>query len=223
MAESTKTGSEEFGEMLRQARERRGMSRRDLAEATGLSYPYISQLETGYRMPSAPAMRTLADALGLRPDSLFDAIPPAAARDVAARPQAPEAVRSSAAMPMAPPPPAPASAPPSRGAPVPAPRAAARGPIATPTVRAAAGAAAGGGWIANPAFGSAADGPPLDVVVGSDAAAAGPMVQVSDLDRTVDAAALLLTSLAVDDRLDALSQVQARVVRSVVDEGVRRA
>lgn len=81
MAESPKTGSDEFGEAVRRARERRGMSRRDLAETTGLSYPYISQIETGYRMPSTPAMRTLADALGLRPDSLFDALRSAPARD----------------------------------------------------------------------------------------------------------------------------------------------
>ena len=44
-------------------RERLGMSRRDLAEATGLSYPYISQLETGYRQPSPAAIQKLADAL----------------------------------------------------------------------------------------------------------------------------------------------------------------
>src|SRR6478735_7349671 len=76
MAESAKPGSEEFGDLLRQARERLGMSRRDLAEATGLSYPYISQIETGYRMPSSPAVRSLADALGLRVEHLFGATPP---------------------------------------------------------------------------------------------------------------------------------------------------
>ena len=107
MAESTKTGSEEFGDLLRCARERLGMSRRDLAEASGLSYPYISQLETGYRMPSSPAMRSLADALGLRVDSLFDAIPPAAPRDAAPPPPpSPAALRApapaSAAAPAAP-------------------------------------------------------------------------------------------------------------------------
>src|SRR6478752_2356810 len=107
MAESAKTGSEEFGDLLRQARQRLGMSRRDLAEASGLSYPYISQIETGYRMPSSPAMRSLADALGLRVDSLFDAIPPAAPRDAAPPPPpAPAAIRApapaSAAAPAAP-------------------------------------------------------------------------------------------------------------------------
>ena len=74
MATNPKTGSEEFGELLRQSRERLGMSRRDLVEATGLSYPYISQLETGYRQPSPAAIQKLADALQLSLDDLFSAM-----------------------------------------------------------------------------------------------------------------------------------------------------
>jgi transcriptional regulator with XRE-family HTH domain len=50
------------------------MSRRDLVEATGLSYPYISQLETGYRQPSPTAIQKLADALQLSLDDLFSAM-----------------------------------------------------------------------------------------------------------------------------------------------------
>src|SRR6476660_9838772 len=74
MATNPKTGSEEFGELLRRSRERLGMSRRDLVEATGLSYPYISQLETGYRQPSPTAIQKLADALQLSLDDLFSAM-----------------------------------------------------------------------------------------------------------------------------------------------------
>ena len=74
MATNPKTGSEEFGELLRRGRERLGMSRRDLVEATGLSYPYISQLETGYRQPSPTAIQKLADALQLSLDDLFSAM-----------------------------------------------------------------------------------------------------------------------------------------------------
>ena len=74
MTGSPKTGSEEFGDLLRQGRERLGMSRRDLVEATGLSYPYISQLETGYRQPSPTAIQKLADALQLSLDDLFSAM-----------------------------------------------------------------------------------------------------------------------------------------------------
>lgn len=74
MAESAKTGTEEFGNLLRRARERQGMSRRDLAAATELSYPYISQLETGYRQPSPAAIQSLATALRISLDEMFDAM-----------------------------------------------------------------------------------------------------------------------------------------------------
>jgi transcriptional regulator with XRE-family HTH domain len=74
MAESSKTGSQEFGDLLRRARERRGMTRRDLAAATELSYPYISQLETGYRQPSPAAIQNLASALRISLDEMFDAM-----------------------------------------------------------------------------------------------------------------------------------------------------
>ena len=74
MAESAKTGSQEFGDLLRRARGRRGMSRKDLAEATELSYPYISQLETGYRQPSPAAIQNLASALHISLDEMFDAM-----------------------------------------------------------------------------------------------------------------------------------------------------
>ena len=74
MVESSKTGSREFGELLRRARERRGMSRNDLGEATGLSYPYISQLETAYRKPSPAAIRKLSDALDVSLDEIFAAM-----------------------------------------------------------------------------------------------------------------------------------------------------
>ena len=74
MVDSPKTGSKELGELLRRARERRGMSRNDLVEASGLSYPYVSQLETAYRMPSPAAIRKLADALGISLDDIFAAM-----------------------------------------------------------------------------------------------------------------------------------------------------
>ena len=74
MAESPKTGSRQFGDLLRRARERGGMSRRDVAEATELSYPYISQLETGYRQPSPAAIQSLASALHISLDEMFDAM-----------------------------------------------------------------------------------------------------------------------------------------------------
>ena len=51
----------------------RGMSRRDLAEASGLSYPYVSQIENGDREPSMKALSALAGALGVELGALTSA------------------------------------------------------------------------------------------------------------------------------------------------------
>ncbi len=204
MAESAKTGNEEFGDRLRRAREALGMSRRDLAEATGLSYPYVSQIETGYRMPSAPAMRSLADALGLRPESLFDAVPPAAPRDAgrAVQPAALSRTTASAPAVPAPAPRAPAPSAPAGGA-----------PAGAGSAPAAAGSV-GGGWMPNPHFARPASA--LADVIEPVAAAPVPDQQ----DRAVDAATGLLTALPHPERLAALARVQSRVVQSVIEDGL---
>jgi len=58
-----------FGRVLAEQRKKRGMSRSQLADAAELSYPYVSQLETGLRKPSRDAAARLSRALGI---SLFD-------------------------------------------------------------------------------------------------------------------------------------------------------
>lgn len=78
-----------FADTLRALRERQGMSRSDLASASGLSYPYVSQLETGLRKPSRKAAAELARALSVHPLD-FEATIPADASD-------PEDVRRSSA------------------------------------------------------------------------------------------------------------------------------
>lgn len=75
MSKSPKTGSEELGELLRARRAELGMTRRELVDATGLSYPYVSQLETGYRLPSSTALRDLAGALQISTDALASVLP----------------------------------------------------------------------------------------------------------------------------------------------------
>ncbi|WP_395727532.1 helix-turn-helix domain-containing protein [Nakamurella sp.] len=265
MAESLKTGSDEFGEAVRRARERRGMSRRDLAESTGLSYPYISQIETGYRMPSTPAMRTLADALGLRPDSLFDALRSAPSRDTpssrapAPAPAVPHTAASRAGRPSIAP--SPVSSPAGGTSAGAAPRAfsatstgsAAReaGTAGDPgTGDLAAGAPAGapadlasgapadlasgapGGWIANRSFrrnptppAAAAPAAPAatpSVTAHPAAAPAAVPNPSAPRDRAIDQASALLTALPAAERLPALTEIQARVVRSVVEDEVRR-
>ena len=60
----------ELGRFLEHRRRELGLSRRELADRSGLSYPYVSQLETGDREPALKAMRALAPVLDVRPDEL---------------------------------------------------------------------------------------------------------------------------------------------------------
>ena len=60
----------ELGRFLEHRRHELGLSRRELAERSELSYPYVSQLETGDREPSLKTMRALAPVLDVRPEEL---------------------------------------------------------------------------------------------------------------------------------------------------------
>ena len=60
----------ELGRFLEHRRRELGLSRRELADRSGLSYPYVSQLETGDREPALKAMRALAPVLDVRPEDL---------------------------------------------------------------------------------------------------------------------------------------------------------
>lgn len=71
MATSAKTGDLELGRKIAARREELGISRKQLAEATNLSYPYIAQIETGYRLVSAKHQVNVARALGMSLDELF--------------------------------------------------------------------------------------------------------------------------------------------------------
>ncbi|MFF7977362.1 helix-turn-helix domain-containing protein [Streptomyces sp. NPDC007905] len=60
-----------LGRSLLDLRNERGWSRKDLAERSGLSYPYISQLENGDREPSFDTLTKLAQTFGLTVDALL--------------------------------------------------------------------------------------------------------------------------------------------------------
>ncbi|MEV6057413.1 helix-turn-helix transcriptional regulator [Streptomyces sp. NPDC052107] len=60
-----------LGRSLRELRDERGWSRKDLAERSGLSYPYVSQLENGDREPSFDTLTKLAQTFGLAVDALL--------------------------------------------------------------------------------------------------------------------------------------------------------
>jgi ribosome-binding protein aMBF1 (putative translation factor) len=53
-------------------RERRGMSRKRLAEASGLSTSYLAQIESGKKRPSPEALAAIARELGLEADDIED-------------------------------------------------------------------------------------------------------------------------------------------------------
>jgi len=55
---------------VRVYRKHRGMSGKQLADATGLSPSAISDLETGKREGTAPTLRRVADALGVTIDDI---------------------------------------------------------------------------------------------------------------------------------------------------------
>lgn len=55
---------------LRVWRDHRGMSVRDLATASGLSAPYVSEIETGKKEGSISAMKRIAEALKVDLDDL---------------------------------------------------------------------------------------------------------------------------------------------------------
>lgn len=48
------------------------MSLRKLAETAGISNPYLSQIERGLRKPSAEILKSIARALSIRAESLYE-------------------------------------------------------------------------------------------------------------------------------------------------------
>jgi transcriptional regulator with XRE-family HTH domain len=61
-----------FGQRLRELREKRGETVRSLAELTGMSYPYISEMENGVKVPSLTTLLRLAVALECEVTDLVD-------------------------------------------------------------------------------------------------------------------------------------------------------
>lgn len=53
-------------------RQLRGLNQKDLAERCGLSRPFISQIEKGNRVPSAPAAEDIAKSLGVDLSRLYE-------------------------------------------------------------------------------------------------------------------------------------------------------
>jgi transcriptional regulator with XRE-family HTH domain len=69
----TKVGKtvESLGDYLREQRVSAKLSLRQLAEQTGVSNPYLSQIERGLRRPSAEVLQQLAKALRISAETLY--------------------------------------------------------------------------------------------------------------------------------------------------------
>lgn len=64
-----------IGRRIREERKRRGLTQRALADATGLSDRYISNLEQGVRQPAPRTVQSIAGALGIQPRDLYANVP----------------------------------------------------------------------------------------------------------------------------------------------------
>lgn len=59
-----------LGALIRQQRELAALPMRQLAAMSGISGPYLSQIENGLRTPSEQVLRSIATTLGVDPDEL---------------------------------------------------------------------------------------------------------------------------------------------------------
>ena len=68
MAKSPRSLEQAFGQVVRSARERAGLSQEELGDACHLHRTYISQIERGLKSPSLSAMHRIASGLGMSLD-----------------------------------------------------------------------------------------------------------------------------------------------------------
>ena len=61
-----------LGQAIKVARTEQGLERKELARVSGISYPYLSEIEKGKKRPSTEALLPIAQALGLRQSELLE-------------------------------------------------------------------------------------------------------------------------------------------------------
>jgi transcriptional regulator with XRE-family HTH domain len=61
-----------MGDFIRRQRELSEVSMRQFAELVGISNPYLSQIERGLRAPSEQVLQSIADALKVSADTLYE-------------------------------------------------------------------------------------------------------------------------------------------------------
>ena len=62
----------DVGTFIKEHRTRSALSVRKLADQAGISNPYLSQIERGLRKPSAEILMSIARALDIRTESLYE-------------------------------------------------------------------------------------------------------------------------------------------------------
>ena len=67
-----RTASPDLGMTIREARARRRLTLRQMADSTGLSESFLSQFERGVTQGSVASLRLIAEALGINLGDLFD-------------------------------------------------------------------------------------------------------------------------------------------------------
>ena len=63
---------EALGRAIKVLRTERGLNRRELAEDSEVSYPYLSEIENGKKRPSSRALLAISEALGVRPHEVLE-------------------------------------------------------------------------------------------------------------------------------------------------------
>src|ERR1700704_4774387 len=62
---------EAVGRAIKVMRTEQGLERRDLADASGVSYPYLSEIENGRKRASSRSLLAIANALRRRPHEVL--------------------------------------------------------------------------------------------------------------------------------------------------------
>lgn len=71
MADGVEQRLRDLGEFIRNQREGARLSLRGLSSRTGISNPYLSQIERGLRKPSAEILQAIAKGLRISAESLY--------------------------------------------------------------------------------------------------------------------------------------------------------
>jgi transcriptional regulator with XRE-family HTH domain len=82
-----------FGEFVRAQRRLAQVSLRNLAQMSGVSDSYLSQLERGNYRPSPQVVKALAQAFGLKPEQLYTMLGFMGDEDAAATPTVEQAIQ----------------------------------------------------------------------------------------------------------------------------------